>query len=42
MLYDLQRVEDLDAYIKQCNDKALFKWWGQYSESIADFDSALR
>jgi intraflagellar transport protein 140 len=42
MLYDLQQVEDLEAYIKQCSDKKLFKWWGQYSESIADFDSALR
>ena len=42
MLFDAQRVADLELYVNQQNDKALFKWWAQYCESNGSYTKALQ
>lgn len=42
MLFDNQRIKDLESYIKSSNEPALFKWWAQYCESNASYDEALK
>eukprot|EP01002_Notosolenus_urceolatus_P015452 NODE_7_length_4446_cov_23.596543_g6_i0.p1 GENE.NODE_7_length_4446_cov_23.596543_g6_i0~~NODE_7_length_4446_cov_23.596543_g6_i0.p1 ORF type:complete len:1437 (-),score=556.32 NODE_7_length_4446_cov_23.596543_g6_i0:134-4204(-) len=41
MLYDLQRLPQLELYIQQSKDKELVKWWAQYCESNKHYDVAL-
>ncbi|CAG04347.1 unnamed protein product, partial [Tetraodon nigroviridis] len=31
----------LETYVKEKNDKSIYKWWAQYLESQSDMDSAL-
>ena len=42
MLFDLQRMEDLEDYIMQGNDTELLKWWAGYCESLGHFEKARR
>ena len=35
-------IDDLEDYVQQRNDKALFKWWAQYCESNRDLERASR
>ena len=41
MLFDSAQTAQLQAYIDDLQDKQLFKWWAQYSESQGEFDLAL-
>jgi intraflagellar transport protein 140 len=42
MLFDQQRMEDLEDYIMQGNDTELLKWWAGYCESLGHFEKARR
>ncbi|CAM9303274.1 unnamed protein product, partial [Laminaria digitata] len=42
MLFERDRVEDLEDYITQGNNVDLLKWWSQYLESRGDFDKARK
>jgi len=41
MLFDLNRVSELEAYIQQQKDPALVRWWAQWCERNHFFDNAL-
>ena len=38
MLFDQNRMEDLEDYIMQGNDTELLKWWAGYCESLGQFE----
>ena len=42
MLFDQQRIDDLEDYIFQGNDTELLKWWAGYCESLGHFEKARR
>ncbi|GMI07811.1 hypothetical protein TrVE_jg6403 [Triparma verrucosa] len=42
MLFDQQRIDDLEDYIFQGNDTELLKWWAGYCESMGHFEKARR
>jgi intraflagellar transport protein 140 len=42
MLFDAQKTADLEIYVNQKQDKALFKWWAQYCESNGSYIKALQ
>lgn len=42
MLFDAERLDDLQSYIKRSRDPKLLRWWAQYCESVADLDGAMR
>jgi len=40
MLFDRQRLGDLEEYIGRSNDSDLLKWWAGYCESLGQYDKA--
>jgi len=42
MLFDSQRISELEQYIKASDDPQLIKWWAQYCESNGAYDDAVR
>jgi len=41
MMFEANRLEDLEEYIMKSEDKGLIKWWARYCESSGMFDKAL-
>ena len=42
MLYQLNKVDELEDYVHRSEDAALLKWWGAYLESNERFDKARK
>jgi intraflagellar transport protein 140 len=42
MLFDAQRIADLETYVNAQQDVELFKWWAQYCESNGTYNKALQ
>jgi|EP01047_Picozoa_sp_COSAG01_P029814 intraflagellar transport protein 140 len=42
MLFDAQKIPDLEIYVNQKQDKTLFKWWAQYCESNGSYVKAVQ
>jgi len=41
MLFQAGRIEELESYIQSQCDEKLTQWWGQYCESIGEFERAV-
>lgn len=41
MLFEAERLDELESYIQSQCDEELTKWWGQYCESLGEFDRAI-
>ena len=42
MLFEVGRIEDLEAYVDAAGDEELTRWWGKYCEVNGEYDRALR
>lgn len=42
MLFQLNKVDELEDYVHKSEDSALLKWWGAYLESNERFDKARK
>jgi len=40
MLFEQQKLQELESYISDSEDKELLKWWAAYCESTGDYDKA--
>lgn len=40
MMLDAHKIDDLEEYIKDKKEKALYTWLGQYKESIGKIEEA--
>ena len=41
MLFELERLQELEGYVNRSSDKALNKWWAGYCESVENHGKAL-
>jgi intraflagellar transport protein 140 len=42
MLFDNERLDDLEDYVHKSDDKQLLKWWGAYLESNERYEKACK
>lgn len=42
MMFDTNRMVELETYINSSHNAKLLRWWGQYTESNSDLDTARR
>eukprot|EP00605_Chrysophyceae_sp_TOSAG23-4_P001489 GSChrysophyteH1.ASY1.ANO1.1626.1 assembled CDS len=42
MLFNLNKLDDLEDYVHQSSDATLMKWWGKYLESQERYDKAKK
>jgi intraflagellar transport protein 140 len=42
MLFDNDRIDDLEDYVHKSDDKLLLKWWGAYLESNERYEKACK
>lgn len=42
MLFDSERLVELETYVSSSRDAKLFRWWAQYCESSGDLDKAMK
>ena len=42
MLYKIQKLEQLKEYIDAKDDSNLYKWWGQYMESVGNIEESIK
>jgi intraflagellar transport protein 140 len=42
MLFQTGNMDDLEAYVHTCADEKVTRWWGQYCESLGEYERALQ
>ncbi|GBG32279.1 Intraflagellar transport protein 140-like [Hondaea fermentalgiana] len=42
MLFEAERLDELESYIQTQCDEELTKWWGHYCESLGEYDRSIR